>query len=170
MTSAIRFTDFAAVAGGAPKMVLHNGGRAAAPVNSSQLEGRIEWNLLVRARRNCLASGIRPSSIEVVAWNAVQATRRQSIGCESVGVGAAVVTELSNFPAFCEAVRKQVQAVRDGCTESRIPQLQVSLEAPDKTRTSRLVLTFDRDILDAPHAARLLRDVAAGVASHQSQQ
>jgi hypothetical protein len=168
MTSAIRFTDFAAVAGGAPKMVPHNGGRAAAAVNPSRLEARIEWNLLVRARRNCLASGIRPSSVEVVAWNAVQAARRQCIGCESVGVGTAVVTELGTFPAFCEAVRKQAQAVRDGYTESRIPQLQVSLEAPDKTGVSRLVLTFDRDILNAAQAARLLQDVTAGVASHDS--
>ncbi len=80
-----------------------------------------------------------------------------------------MVTELSTFPAFCEAVRKQVQAVRDGHAESGIPQLRVSLDPPDTTGECRLAILFDRDILDAAQSAKLLQDLTAGVASHQSQ-
>ncbi len=184
MTSAIRVNDFAAVAGGSPQMVLHVGGRTAVPAGPSVVEEKIQWSLLVRARRNRLASGIRPSSVEVLAWNAVQAMRRQSIPCESVGVGVAVVTELSSFPAFCEAVRRQAQAVREGFQENRVPQLLVSckgldsctphplsiaslqVEAPGKTGESRVTLTFHRSLLDSEQAVRLLEDTQAGIAAH----
>jgi hypothetical protein len=175
MTSTIRFSKFTAVAGSSAQLGGNTLPRESRDAASASVECSLNWSALVRARRNRLANGLRPSNLEVLAWSAVRAVRLHGrIPLESLGIaGHAVVSEFQSFAAFCSARRRQQNQTIPfpqflvACAPIINPSIPTLFLGLPKTPAgeARLTLTFPRTAMSEADAAALLSDITAGISA-----